>query len=243
MSVLATACLFAFAIPGTLVCATLAILASWLPARIDAVGLIARVWAQCLLAAGGVRVAAEVAPALDRRRGCVYISNHQSYFDIPILFACAPVLLRFAAKRSLFWIPVFGWSLKAGGFIPVDRADRSRAREVWSAAARRVAAGVSVVFFPEGTRSRDGRMLPFQRGGFLVALKSGAPIVPVGISGARRVMPPGRFTVTPGVVTVRYGAPIDPGEYGLAGKAALVERVRGEVARLAGVGAGSITTP
>ncbi len=233
---LATACLFAFGLPGTAVFATLAILTSWLTRWIDAVGLCARLWAQCLLGAAGVRVEVELDPALSGGGGGgrVYVANHRSYFDIPILFAAAPANIRFVAKRSLFKIPIFGWSLAAGGFIPVDRADRSRARDVWAAAARRVAAGTSVVFFPEGTRSRDGAMLPFQRGAFLVALKAGVPVVPVGIEGARRVMPPGRFSATPGRVTVRFGAPVSPADYGVGGTAKLAERVRDEVGRLAG---------
>lgn len=234
-SALATACLFAFALPGTLIFATAAILVSWLPQRFDGVGLVGRLWSRCLLAAAGVRVEVDYAAGFDRRSGLVFISNHKSYFDIPLLFATSPAPLRFAAKRSLFKIPIFGWSLKLGGFIPVDRADRSRARDVFAAAARRLAEGTSVVFFPEGTRSPPGDLLPFQRGGFLVALKAGAAIVPVGISGADRVLPRGRLRVTPGTVVVRYGAPIDPGEYGVGGKAALVGRVRGEVARLAAI--------
>lgn len=237
VSALATICLAAFAVPGTALLATLAILTCWLP-RVDAVGFLARVWGRCLLASAGLRVEAEVASGLSHRLGgvgYVFISNHQSYFDIPALLASAPTSLRFAAKRSLFLIPVFGWSLKLGGFIPVDRSDRSRAREVWTAAGRRLADGVSVLFFPEGTRSPDGSLLPFQRGGFLVALKTGAPIVPVGIAGARRAMPRGRLRVRPGTIAVRYGAPVNPAEFGLGGKAALVERVRDEVARLAGL--------
>jgi len=198
--VLTTGCLFAFAIPGTLVFASLAILVSWLPRRLDAVGFIARMWSRCLLAAAGTRVDVEYAAGLDGGAGRVLISNHKSYFDIPVLFATTPVPLRFAAKRSLFKIPIFGWSLKLGGFIPVDREDRSRARDVFAAAARRVAGGTSVVFFPEGTRSPPGVLLPFQRGGFLVALKAGAPVVPVGISGAERVLPRRRWRVTPGTV-------------------------------------------
>ena len=125
--------------------------------------------------------------------------------------------------------------MKLSSFIPVDRDDRSRARDVFAATAQQMATSTSVVFFPKGTRAAPGTLLPFQRGGFLVALKAGAPIVPVGISGAERVMPRRRWRVSPGTVTVRYGSPIDPGAYGLAGKAELVERVRGEVARLAGV--------
>jgi 1-acyl-sn-glycerol-3-phosphate acyltransferase len=232
---LATASMAVFGVAGSAVFATLGILFAWVPPRGSVTALLARLWGRSMLAAAGVRVDAEYAPGVEPGRGYVFIANHQSYYDIPAVLASTPGQLRFAAKRSLFKIPVFGWSLAAGGFIPVDRADRSRAREVWAAAGRLLAAGSSVVFFPEGTRSAGGGLGPFLRGGFLVALKTGAPIVPVGIDGARRVMPRGTLRVTPGTIAVRYGAPIDPGEYGLAGKAALIARVRGEVAALAGL--------
>ena len=235
VSLAATACLYAFAVPGTLVFAILAILLSALPRRYaDGVSFIGRVWSRCLLAAAGARVSVEFGTA-PRPGGVVYICNHKSYFDVSVLYASSPRPLRFAAKRSLFRIPFLGWSMKLGGFIPVDRVDRSRARDVFAVAARVVAGGTSVAFFPEGTRAAPGEMLPFQRGGFLVALKAGAPIVPVGIAGTDRVLPRGRLRVTPGAVTVRYGEPIDPGAYGMAGRAALVARVREEVARLAGL--------
>ena len=235
VSVLVTVFLVAFAVPGTAILATLAILLSALPRRLDGVGFIGRVWSRCLLVAAGVRVVVDVDPALDHRRGRVYIVNHKSYFDILLLFATAPASLRFAAKRSLFRIPILGWSMKLGGFIPVDREDRSRARDVFAAAAGRLAGGTSVVFFPEGTRAAPGTLLPFQRGGFLVALKAGAPIVPVGIAGADRVMPRRRWRVSPATVTVRYGTPIETEEFGLSGRVALTARVRAEVARLAGI--------
>jgi 1-acyl-sn-glycerol-3-phosphate acyltransferase len=237
-SLAATACAFAYLVPGTLVLGTLAVLLSWVPPRGEAMMLLARVWSRCLLAAAGVRVRVEEAAPPAAPGGCVFLANHQSYFDIPALLATVPRSVRFAAKRSLFRIPVFGWALAAGGFIPVDRADRSRARDVWAAAGRRLAAGASVLFFPEGTRSADGRVAPFQRGGFLVALKSGAPIVPVGVSGSRRVLPRGRFRVSPGTIDVRYGAAVDPAEYGVARKGELIARVQGEVERLVGAAPG-----
>lgn len=232
-SYLATGSLILFGMTGTLLFAVFGILFSWVPPRGETTAALARLWGRWLLAVAGVRVRAEVDPALAWGRGCVLVANHQSYFDIPVVLASVPGSLRFAAKRSLFRIPFFGWALKAGGFIPVDRADKSRAREVWSTAGRRLAGGASVLFFPEGTRSAGDELGPFQRGGFLVALKTGAPVVPVGIVGARRVMPRGRLRVSPGPVTVRYGAPIDPAAYGVAGRAELVARVRREVARLA----------
>ena len=126
------------------------------------------------------------------------MANHQSLFDIPALLASLPGETKFLAKSSLFRIPIFGWALSAGGFVPIDRSDRSTARESFAAAIAALARGVSVLIFPEEARSLDGRVLPFQRGGFLLALKSGLPIVPVGIEGAFEVQPRRSFLIRPG---------------------------------------------
>jgi 1-acyl-sn-glycerol-3-phosphate acyltransferase len=139
------------------------------------------------------------------------------------------------AKRSLFKIPLFGWAIAAGGFIPVDREDRSTARRTFAAAAARLRTGTSVLLFPEGTRSRTGEIMPFHRGGFLLALKSGLPIVPVGISGTRAIQPRSTLVVRPGRAVVRYGAPIAPAAFGVRRKGELVEEVRRRVAELSGM--------
>lgn len=235
LRVLATVTTCLFLVPGTLIVATLAMLLSWLPPRGSATLFLARVWGHGLLAAAGVRVTVSVDPAVDPGRGHVFLSNHLSYFDIPVLLATLPGQVRFAAKKSLFSIPIFGWALKAGGFIPVDRKDRRQALEVYSAAASRLRSGASVLFFPEGTRSPDGRLHRFQRGGFLVAQKCEAAIVPVGVRGTYEVMPRHRFSVVPGHARVRIGAPIETADYPVSRKRELMERVREEIAALSGL--------
>jgi 1-acyl-sn-glycerol-3-phosphate acyltransferase len=142
------------------------------------------------------------------------------------------------AKRSLFKIPLFGWALKAGGFISVDRADRSTATQTFASASARLRQGTSMLLFPEGTRSLDDTLLPFQRGGFLLALKSGLPIVPVGVHGSRAIQRRGSFAIRPGTVTVTYGAPIDPAAYGLRRKRELIGEVRRSIAEPAGLRVG-----
>ncbi len=163
----------------------------------------------------------------------VFMANHQSLYDIPALIATLPVQTRFLAKRSLFRIPIFGWAIKAGGFISIDRRDRSRAGESFSAAVERIRGGVSALVFPEGTRSLDARLGPFLRGGFLLALKSGLPIVPVGIHGSFSVQPKGSRLVRPGRIRVRYGEPIRVVDYGLRRRGELEDAVRDEITRLA----------
>ena len=232
---LATVCAVLYLLPATVILGLVALVAAWVPPRGNAVALLAKIWARGLLAATGVRVRVAGVERLEPGRGYLFMPNHQSYFDVVAMLAVIPGTYRFVAKRSLFRIPIFGWSLWAGGFIPVDRHDRSRAREIWKAAGDRLSRGASVLFYPEGTRSRSGLIGPFQRGAFLVALKTGAPIVPTGVSGAHDVMPPGTLWVTPGTITLRFGEPIDPREYSVREKDALVARVRSTVAELSGV--------
>ncbi|TNF72825.1 MAG: 1-acyl-sn-glycerol-3-phosphate acyltransferase [Acidobacteria bacterium] len=220
---------------GTIVCAIVAILVSWIPPRGNWTFFVARIWSRGLLASSGVRLEVDNETPLDPNRPSVYMSNHQSLYDIPALTVSLPGQTRFLAKRSLFRIPIFGWSIKAGGFISIDREDRSKAREAFAAAVQRLQAGSSAMVFPEGTRSEDGSLGPFQRGGFLLALKGGLPIVPVGISGSLAVQPKGSHIVRPGRITLRYGRPIDAAEYGLSRKRELEQVVRGEIARLAGL--------
>lgn len=231
---LATTSAIVYLIPATLALGSLAVLTSWFPPRGNAMCFLARLWARGLLAAAGVRVRVGHEVAIDPARGYLVMANHASYFDVVAMLAVLPGQYRFVAKRSLFFIPIFGWSLWAGGFVPVDREDKSKAREVWKAAKDRLERGASVLFYPEGTRSPDGRVHPFQRGAFLVAMQTKAPILPVGISGAREVMPRGRWSIDPGEIVVRFGAPVETQDLGIRDRGGLMDQVRTEVARLAG---------
>jgi len=232
----ATATGNAFLVAGTLVLSILAVLVSWVPPRTSWAFGVSRLWSRGLLKASGVRLDASLDPALDPARSYVFLANHQSLFDIPALLASSPGQVRFVAKRSLFRIPFFGWAIAAGGFIPVDREDKSSARRTFTSAASRLSQGTSILLFPEGTRSREeGNLLPFQRGGFLLALKSGLPIVPVGIRGTRAVQPRGSFVIHPGVAEVRYGAPLEVADYGVRRKGELMAEVRRRVTELAGL--------
>ena len=222
-----------FLVFGTIVCATVAVVFGWLPPRGRWVHRMARLWSRGLLLSGGVRLEARFAAPLPTDRPYVFMANHQSLYDIPALITALPGQTRFLAKRSLFQIPLFGWSLKVGGFISIDRGDRSRAGESFAEAIRELQAGASAVVFPEGTRSADGRLLPFQRGGFLLAMKSGLPIVPVGIHGSMAVRAKQSFRIRPGGITVSCGRPVDVGEYGVRDKARLIEDVRRRVLALA----------
>lgn len=232
-----------FLLLGSILLGALAVLGSAVPPRGRFMFAMARLWSHSLLTAACLEVRVEREAELDPRLSYVFLANHQSLFDIPLLLATVPGQVRMMAKRSLFRIPVFGWSLRAGGFIPIDRGDRSTARESFAAAMARVRGGVSILLFPEGTRSLTDRLLPFQRGGFLLALKLGLPIVPVGLCGTRTVQRKGSLLIRPGRVTVRYGAPIAVSDFGLKGKRELVDVVREKIAALAGLEAGDPAFP
>ncbi|HEV7503862.1 MAG TPA: lysophospholipid acyltransferase family protein [Thermoanaerobaculia bacterium] len=220
---------------GSFILALVGIAVSWIPPRGSWMFGIMRIWSNGLLSASMVRVQATYDPGLEPGRSYIFLSNHQSLYDIPVVLATCPGQVRMMAKRGLFQIPIFGWGLWAGGFIPVDRADRSTARQTFASAAERLRAGTSIALFPEGTRAPADTLLPFERGGFLLALKSGLPIVPVGIRGTRAVRLRGGLRINPGTAVVSYGAPIQAADYGLRRKRELIDEVRRQVAELAGL--------
>jgi len=195
---------------------------------------LARFWARVALAGAFVRVRVEGVEKVPADAVVVYMANHESWLDIPALTLAVPGQVRFLAKKSLFSVPFLGWAMYAMGFIPVDREHRSTAVRSFEAAAERIRAGRSVLLFPEETRTSDGSLLPFQRGGFLIALKAGLPIAPVGIEGARRCMPKHSYLLRPGTVTVRFGELVPTAGLGVTAKIRLMEQVRRDIDVLRG---------
>ncbi len=222
-----------FLVLGSLFFGSLATLFGWLPPRGNFTFWCARAWSRGLLWASGVRVEHEFVERLPPRP-FIFMANHRSTFDIPALLATLPGQTRFLAKSSLFKIPIFGWALAIGGFIPVDRGNRTRARETLAVAARRLRAGASLLIFPEETRSLDGKMLPFKSGGFRLAQASGLSVVPVGIRGAGEVESPGSWIIHPGTIRVRYGRPIDAMGAAPGAKRQFLGEIRERIAELRG---------
>lgn len=161
----------------------------------------------------------------------VLMSNHQSNFDIPILYATFPRSMRMVAKTELYRIPLFGRAMRAAEMIEVDRSDKERARQSIALAEERIRSGVNVWIAPEGTRSPTGKLGPFKKGGFILALDTKTRILPITIDGTRFVLPPHTTRIVPGKeVRVRFHAPIDPVPYGLERRDELVSRVRETIA-------------
>ena len=185
-----------------------AIVAAFIPPRGDWFLHFARGWSRTILFFSGVRVRVLHPERLPPARGLVVVSNHESYADILVLLANLPLSVRLMAKRSVFRVPVLGWSIRAAGFVPVDRGIRSRGAATVEAALKLLKRGRSIVLFPEETRTRDGELLPFKPGAALLALRSGFPLLPVAVAGTRRVLPRGTLDMTPGRVVLSIGEPI-----------------------------------
>ena len=222
-----------FLLFGTALFATLSFLAALVPPRGRLMFHVARAWGRGLLWSSLLRVEVERELPLDPGRPVVFLANHQSLFDIPAMLATVPGQTRFLAKRSLFLIPVFGWALRMGGFVPVDRNDRASGRRSFASALDRLQHGASILIFPEETRSLDGRVLPFRKGGLLLALKSGMPAVPVGIEGTFEVQKRTSFVIRPRTIRVRYGAPVALADESVRRLPDLARSLRARVAELA----------
>ncbi|HSN90948.1 MAG TPA: lysophospholipid acyltransferase family protein [Anaeromyxobacteraceae bacterium] len=160
----------------------------------------------------------------------IYASNHESALDIWALFRVLPAGVRFVAKEELFRIPVFGWYLRLGGHVPVDRHRRARAVSSLHRAAEAVRSGTSLIVFPEGTRSLDGRIHPFKKGPFALAMEAGVPVVPIAISGSGRITPKKVLSVRPGKIRMAVGEPFDPGQ--AADRTDLLRTVRRRIIEL-----------
>ncbi len=170
---------------------------------------ISRFWSWSVLKIIGVRLTVRGLDRLDPKRPYIFMANHQSNIDMPVLVESLPdYQIRWVAKKQLLFIPVFGWALWASKHIIVDRARPSQAMTSLRKAKRMIEGGISVAFFPEGTRSRGGDLRPFKRGGFLLAVKTKTPIVPVTIKGSRAVLPKGDWRVKKGEVEVIVNDPI-----------------------------------
>jgi len=176
--------------------------------RADYLHNYARTWGKIGLLLAGVRLTIHGKENLAGLGPVIYMGNHQSNFDILALFAGLPGQFRWIAKEELFRIPLFCYSMKRCGYIPINRTDRRKALLSMRSAAERISSGTSVVIFPEGTRSEDGNLLPFKKGGFSLAQQAGVPIIPLAINGSRSINPKGRLRIFGGHIELTIFPPI-----------------------------------
>lgn len=190
---------------------------------------VARHWIGWILASCGVVVTCDGLDGLDLDRPYVLMSNHQSVFDIAAIVSTWPRSFRFVAKRELTWIPFFGWALVVGRHVIIDRSHRDRSVASLSRAAEQVRNGTNVIIFPEGTRSPSGRMGEFKSGGFHLAIQAGVPVLPIAISGSRRITPKRSLRIESGRIHIRYGKPIPTDGLGVDDRGRLKQQVRAAI--------------
>jgi 1-acyl-sn-glycerol-3-phosphate acyltransferase len=190
---------------------------------------LARAWSGWVTSFAGVKIVVEHRGTLDPSQPYVFMANHASSLDIWTAFVAVPRRLRMIAKKQLARIPLFGWVMWAGRFIFIDRKNGKAARASIEEAGQRIHKGDSVLIFPEGTRTRDGTLGPFKKGGFHLAASAGVPIVPVALRGTRALMPRGSLLLRAGTVTVIIGEPVATQGLSDEERANLHERVRGIV--------------
>ena len=199
----------------------------------------AKMWGKLCVFANGVRVKMEGLDNLRKGSPCIFMSNHQGSYDIFSLLGYIPFQFKWLAKKELFSIPVLGWGMSAVGYISLDRAGTRETVEAMNRAAQKIQQGMSVVIFPEGSRSPDGCIQPFKKGGFTLAIKSKVPIVPIAIAGSRQIIPKGKMTVNPGNIRIRIGQPIETERCSMKDRNSLMERVREAISSQYGMIAGA----
>ena len=204
---------------------------------------LARPWARWLLRIARVRLTLEGVEKIDPQQSYVFVANHRSYMDIPAILASIPVEFRFYAKQGLFLVPFLGTHLKRAGHLPVARGDaRASVKSMTLGAQLIQQRKISMLLFPEGGRSRAG-MREFKEGAAYIAIKAGVPIVPLGLTGTRYVLPMGSNYVRGGPVVLKVGDPIPTAGLKLQDRTQLTETLSRQVAELAGEAQDPVESP
>lgn len=191
-----------------------------------------RMWGRSICGLAGVKVQVEGLENIEREQTYIFVGNHASQFDIFCFQAYFPHDFRWIAKKELFNIPIFGHTMKKVGYIPIDRSHGRNALKSLDDAAKKIAAGSSVLIFPEGTRSPDGRLQEFKTGAIMLAIKAGVPVVPLGFNGSHNILPKGKFLANSGTVSIRIGKPLPTAHYKAKDKQELAAALYDEVAKL-----------
>ncbi len=216
-----------FIVLFTIICCIIAVIISFFTKR----GRLIRhnlsmIWSRVILRVCGIRVQVKGLENLPNNGPFVFMSNHQSYFDIFALLAYLPTDFKFILKQELMRIPLFGLTMKRAGHIAIKRENTRKAIQSIDQLAQKIKSGDSVLIFPEGTRSKDGHLQPLKKGGFHLALKSGCHIVPIAISNSYRIVVKGSFKINKDRFSIHFGRPIPTEGYEKKSMQTLMGRVR-----------------
>lgn len=206
------------------------VLLAWTTGWILPLYRVAQWGARMSLRLAGIRFTVTGEENIPRGQTCVYMANHQSNVDPPLLFVILPPRIAMMGKRQVFWVPVLGAAASLGGFVSVHREDPEEAKASVEEALEKLRGGLSFLVFPEGTRSPDGQLLPFKHGVFVLALRAGVPIVPITIDGATNVMAKRRWELYPGRVRVTIHPTVETSQFSVSDRHQLAEEVRSIVA-------------
>lgn len=210
----------------TIILSAIALLISLFDKQGRALHRMAQFWAKIHLMTSGIQVSVIGLENISSPP-YIFMCNHQSALDIFSLLNSLPVQFKWIAKRELFYIPFLGWAMKRAGYISLDRKHPREAIKAMDDAAKKIREGTNIIIFPEGTRSKDGHLLPFKKGGFSLALRAKVPIVPVGISGSNRLQPKGSFIPNQkGVIYLRIGKPVETAQGSRSAKTEIMMTVR-----------------
>jgi 1-acyl-sn-glycerol-3-phosphate acyltransferase len=199
---------------ATMVCGSLAIIFGIFNPYSRVIYFLAQTWARLILIVAGAKIEVHGIENISANNNYIFISNHQSHFDVLGVYKVLPMTVRFLAKKELFRIPVFGWALSSVGMIKIDRSNHEKSLKSIEFAQQIIKnKGVSLVIFPEGTRSFDGQIHKFKKGAFVIAIKGNIPIIPVSISGSRFILKKHTLRIEPGIIKIVFDKPIEIKDY------------------------------
>ena len=188
--------------------------------------LVGRLWGMCLIYSSGIDVIISGLENISKEKPQIFISNHQGIFDIFAFNAFFPLQFRWIAKKELFWTPFIGWSMKAARYISIDRQHKKSAIRSIRRSVRAINRGFSIVIFPEGSRSLDGKLLPFLRGSLILINKTDAPVIPVTVSGSLKIIKRDEFGIHKGIIKIKIDEPIYTDFMSKEEKGALLENIK-----------------
>ena len=217
----------------TIVAGTLVIVTGFFDITGGIYDLISIVWSSIIFLSAGIKVTIEGLEHLDKGTSYIFMSNHTSHLDVAAFMAKLPFSIRFFTKKELLKIPIFGQAIYMGKHIIIDRKNTEKAKKSINEAKKRIKKyGFSVLVFPEGTRSKTGTMGEFKKGGFVLAIETGIPIVPIEVSGSFALLPAHALLIKSGAIHIKVGNPIPVNSYTVERKQELMDKVRSDIERL-----------